>query len=169
MDLSSPQLIHALSTISSDRTDRTVTLDDVDLELRYAPEPGVDVRIRGSDADKPDRAVVVTNFGAAADRPLRYPPELPYLPGVKVSVMAPADRPHAWAMWMLDDVESALAGILAQSEADGWIRADKADDGAFPPGTRTIVLARRGRCRTIMATALGASSAVTLIDGAEGE
>jgi hypothetical protein len=159
-------LVDAISP--SDRTDRTVTVEDMDLELRYAPEPGVDMRIRTSAADEPDQGVVVTNFDAAAERPPSYPPELPYLPGLKVGVMASPGRPGVSAMWlMLEDVESAAAAIRAQSEAAGWVQAYEPDAGPLPPGIRTIVLTRGGRSRTMVVVSLGASSTITLVDAAE--
>jgi DNA-binding transcriptional LysR family regulator len=154
----------------SDRTDRTVAVEDMDFALRYAPEPGVDLRIRTSVADEPDQAVVVTNFDAAAERPPSYPPELPYLPGLKVGVMALPDRPGLSAMWLMpDDVESAAAAIRAQSEAAGWMQSDEPGVGVFRAEIQTIVLTREGWCRTIVVVSLGASSTITLVDAVEGE
>jgi hypothetical protein len=154
---------------SSDRTDRTVTVEDVSLELRYGPEPGVDMRVRASDAAEPD-AVVGTTFEAAPDRPPAYPPAMPYLPGVKVSLMDLPLRAGASATWwMLPDLEAALAEILAQSQAAGWVPGDGGDAGPFPPGPRTIELTRPGQSRTIVAAAFGADSMITVIDNPERE
>lgn len=154
----------------SNRTNRTVTVEDMSFELRYDPEPGVDQRVQVTDAEEPDEAVVVTGFDAAAERPPSYPPEMPYLPGVKVSLMDLPDRPGASATWwMLEDVEAALAGILAQSEAAGWAPADGADEGPITPGVRMIALARPGQGRTIIVASMGAHSMITVMDNAEGE
>lgn len=170
MDRSHPMARALTDAItSSDRTDRTVTVEDMSIELRYAPEPGVDLRIQATDPGEP-AAVVVTEFDAAADRPPSYPPELPHLPGVKVSMMDVPDRAGATATWgMLADVESALAEILAQSEAAGWAPADGSDEGPITPGVRVIALARPGRGRTIIVASVGADSMITVMDNARGE
>jgi hypothetical protein len=172
MDLSRPHPMARAITDAitpSNRTDRTVTVEDMSFDLRYAPEPGVDLRIRGSGAGE-QGTVVATTFDAAFDRPPAYPPELPYLPGVKVSLMDLPERAGASATWwMVADVESALAGILAQSEAAGWAPADGADEGTIAHGVRMIALARPGRGRTIIVASAGADSMITVMDRAEGE
>jgi hypothetical protein len=150
---------------SSDRTDRTVEFEDVSFDLRYALRPGVDVRIQASGAGDPEAAALATIYDAAADRPPSYPPELPFLPGVKASVMDLPERAGASATWgMLPDLEAALAGVLAQSEAAGWTPAEGADEGQITPGVWMIALARPGQGRTIIVASLGADSMITVLD-----
>jgi len=165
MDFRPHPIIQALSDPTK-RTDRTVTLDDVALELRYSPEPGVDLCIRASDPNAPADVVVSTGFEAAAQRPASYPPELPYLPGLKVSVQALPDGRTALVLatwWMVDDADAALAEILAQSAAAGWTEA--AGPCTVPiPGIRTLTLHRPDHQREISIVTLEAHAMIQLID-----
>lgn len=164
MDSSRNPIAPVLSAIESGRTDRTVTLEGTDLHLRYTPEPGIDMRIEGTDPEQPGAAAVSTVFDVAAERPASYPPGLPYLPGLKVSVLDVPDRAFPSAMWLpVDDLEPALAEILAQSEAAGWAESTDSE-GPPPPGLRMLILARPGARRTVIVGTVPGNGTIMVMD-----
>jgi hypothetical protein len=169
MDPSRPHpLFEAISSLfsSPDRIDRKVAVEDAELELRYDPEPGVDYRIRGSDAATPAHRAEATGFQAAEERPETYPPGLPYLPGHKVSVQAlPGSRGAVVATWWIEGAaDGILAEILAQSAASGW--AHDPDGDASPiPSVRMLTFRRPDRQRVITVSDLGERASIQLIDG----
>ncbi|HEY0017113.1 MAG TPA: hypothetical protein VGC13_12370 [Longimicrobium sp.] len=155
------------ANFESDRTDRTVSLMDVDLQLRYAPEPGVEMRVQGLDAGEPVAGAESVLYEGAAERPASYPPGLPFLPGVKVSVSrSPAGpSPVASLMWNVPDAETALADLLAQCAASGWAREPEPDEPLIP-GLRMIHLEREGRERMINVVSIGENAMISLVDSA---
>lgn len=165
MDPSQQQIVQELSALStSDRTDRTATLNGTGLQMRYSPAPGVDMRIEASDPEEPGAVAVSTVFDGGTARPPSYPPELPYLPGLKASITAVPGRGSAPVAWlMVPDVEGAVAQILAQSTAAGWSESAEADD-ELPPGLRTIELIRPGLRRSVIVTSFGDISSIVLAD-----
>lgn len=170
MDPSQQQVMQELSAITPEnRTDRTVTLAGADVRMRYSPEPGVDVRIESSDPDEPGGVVVNTLFESDGDRPPAYPPELPFLPGLKAAVMAAPDRPAPLVTWMMvPDVDAAVAEIVAQSTAGGWTESAEADEPVMP-GLRMIALTRPGQRRSMIVTSFGDHSSIVLSDEPAGE
>jgi hypothetical protein len=170
MDPSQQQIMQELSAINPEnRTDRTVTLAGDDLRLRYSPEPGVDVRIEASDPEEPDAVVANTVYEASAERPAAYPPELPYLPGLKAGVTAVPGRAFPVVTWfMLPDVDAAAAEIVAQSTAAGWTESPE-DDEPVTPGLRMLALTRPGQRRSVIVTSFGDNSTIVLSDEPAGE
>lgn len=156
------------ANFESDRTDRTVSLLDIDLQLRYAPEPGVEMRVQGLDAGEPVAGAESVLYEGAAERPASYPPGLPFLPGVKVSLSRSPAGPSsvAWlAMWNVPDAETALADLLAQCAASGWTREPEPDAPPIP-GLRMIPLEREGRERMINVVPVGENAMISLVDSA---
>ena len=166
----SQSIWQALSAISpSDRTDRTVTANGAEVQMRYAPEPGVDMRVQIADPRDPEAVTVSTTFGTGADRPASYPPELPYLPEHRALVTG--GRQGGWtAVWFVaSGVESVAAEILSQSAAAGWSEAASSEGGMLVPGMRIVELARPGLRRTVMISSFGENGSITLSDEPEGQ
>lgn len=166
----SQSIWQALSAISpSDRTDRTVTVDGAGVQMRYAPEPGVDMRVEVADSKDSDAVTVATTFGAGADRPASYPPELPYLPEHRALVTG--GQKGGWtAVWFVaSGVERVAAEILSQSAAAGWSDAASSEGGMLVPGMRIVELTRPGLRRTVMISSFGENGSITLSDEPEGE
>lgn len=153
------------ANFESDRTDRTVSFLDVDLQLRYAPEPGVEMRVQGLDAGEPVPGVESVVYEGAAERPASYPPGLPFLPGVKVSLSQSPSGPSPVAslMWNVPDAETALADLLAQCAAGGWTREPEPDEPLIP-GLRMIHLQREDRERMINVVSVGENAMISLVD-----
>jgi hypothetical protein len=156
------------ANFDSDRTDRTVSLVDVDLQLRYAPEPGVEMRVQGLDAGEPVAGAESVVYEGAPDRPASYPPGLPFLPGVKVSLSQSPAGPSSVTslMWNVPDAEAALADLLAQCAASGWTREPESDEPLIP-GLRMIHLEREGRERMINIVSIGENAMISLMDDAQ--
>lgn len=163
--MSYPSLLGELSALSSaDRTDRTVTLAGDELRMRYSPEPGIDVRIEGFSGDDPAVSMVSTIFEPGAERPAGYPPQLPYLPGLKASVTAfPDPAPPTVAWFKLPDPGRAAAEILAQSAAAGW--RESSDEGDLvATNVRMIEMTRPGLRRTLIVSSFAGHGTLMLID-----
>ena len=150
-----------------DRTDRSVSLEGVELGLTYDPQPGVELRIEGTDPQDPgEPAAVVTGYAAAAERPASYPPELPYVAGLKVSTMISPDGGSAGATatwWKVSQPDAVLADILAQSAAAGWTESTEPDP-PLPPGIRMISLHRGGERRVVHVASAGENAMIMLLD-----
>lgn len=155
------------ANFESDRTDRTISFLDVDLQLRYAPEPGVEVRVQGLDAGEPVAGTESVLYEAALERPTSYPAGLPFLPGVKVSLLQSPKGPSPVnsLMWNVPDAETALADLLAQCAASGWTREPEPDEPLIP-GLWMIHLEREGRERVINVMSVGEHAMISLVDGA---
>lgn len=163
MDPSRPQeaIPQALldAVLDPDRRDQTVVTGDGELELRFDPEPGVDMRIHAPAAPA---ETTVTTFDGDAARPASYPPELPYLPGIKAMVGGPA---NAWVMWNVTGAEAALTEIYAQSAAAGWTESSEPRDDDPIPGLRTIRFHRPdGVRRDIQIAPVGEGAMISLFD-----
>lgn len=148
--------------LDPERRDQSVVVDGAEVRVEYDPQPGVIQRIHVSEGA---RAMTVTSFDAAAERPAAYPANVPHLPGHKASVNAAAATPEvAWAVtwWAIDDMEAALGEIRAQGAADGWIQED---ESSILPGMRVINFVHPdGRQRMVQATAVGDTSTISLFD-----
>jgi hypothetical protein len=161
--MSQPSLLSELSAISSDRTDRTVTLDGDEMRMRYSPEPGIDLRIEATDPDDPDRVVVATTYEAHAERPAGYPPAMPYLPGLKASVTVfPGGAAMSVAWFAVPDAEAAAAEILAQGAAAGWKSAGSEEMDVA--NVRIIEMTRAGLRRSVIVSSFDGNGTLMLID-----
>lgn len=142
------------------RRDRTVSADGTDFQLRYDPEPGVELRVHATAA--PDETLVVV-YAAATERPPSYPPGMPFLPGTRASLRIPSEDSGVWfAMWNVLDRELALAELFAQSTAAGWTEAGEDDT---VPGLRILHFNHpKGRERTIHVTRLDDHAMISLVD-----
>ncbi len=158
MDPKSPQHVipQALQDAISDpaRRDQTVTVEGNDVQLRFDPEPGVDLRMEFPQA--PD-GMAFTTYRATDERPASYPPGIPFLPGVAASV-AGRDGNASVQWWGVPDVEGALADLRAQCAADGWVEG--AETGIeFLPGFRILNFERAdGMPRVIHVASTGNGS-----------
>lgn len=146
-----------------ERRDQDLTVDGVNVRVRYDPEPGVEQRVHVAQGAK---AMTTTNFAAAVERPASYPADLPYLPGLKASLNG-VDRPDATpavTWWSVPDMDGALAELRAQSAAAGWTEEDPIVPAPLP-GIRMIGLRHPdGRSRRVQATVAGQMSVITLYD-----
>jgi hypothetical protein len=148
------------AVLHSDRRDQTVATPDGELELRFDPGPGVDMRIYAPAAPA---ETAITTYAGDPEPPASYPPELPYLPGIKVMVGEPAAG--AWAMWNVASLEAALAQLRAQSAAAGWTESSEPGGDDPIPGLWMIHLRRRdGVRRAILITPVGVGAMISLFD-----
>jgi hypothetical protein len=157
-------MMQALVAIDpADRTDRTVMMDGVEVRMRYAPEPGVELRSQAMDAGEPVAGTEFVAYEAASGRPASYPPELPYVPGLKVSLWQSPDGASASITWFnVADAESALTDLLAQCAASGWVQV--AGPGFPPiPGMRMIHLQRGDVPRMINVVSMGDTAMISLL------
>lgn len=145
------------------RRDQTVAVDGADFRLQFDPEPGVDMRVEAVEAPDQTRNTI---YHAADERPASYPPELPFLPGVAASVMLFPGGPDAGASatWFnVPDVEGALAGLRAQTAADGWVEGDETGYD-FLPGFRMLSFERAdGIGRMIQVASTGNGTMISLV------
>ncbi len=157
-------IMQALSAIDpADRTDRTVMIDDTEVRMRYAPEPGVEMHVQAMDAGEPVAGTESVTYEAGAERPASYPPELPYVPGLRVWLWQSPDGASASVTWFnVADAESALTDLLAQCAASGWVQV--AGPGLPPiPGMRMIHLQRDDVPRMINVVSTGDAAVISLL------
>jgi hypothetical protein len=165
MDSSNQHAItEALSAIDpADHTDRTVMIDDTEVRMRYAPEPGVELHVQAMDAGEPVAGTEFVGYEAASARPASYPPELPYLPGLTVSLWQSPDGASASCTWFnVADAESALADLLAQCAASGWVQVARTEIQPIP-GMRMIHLQRDGVERMVNVGSTGDAAMISLL------
>jgi hypothetical protein len=148
------------------RRDQTVPVEGDAADVRFDPEPGVDVRVQFPQAPE---GMALTTYKAADERPASYPPALPFLPGVSVSMLALPKKGDAgaWALWGVPDgeVERVLADLRAQSAAGGWVEREESGFD-FLPGFRTLNFeGADGRQRMLQVASGGDGNAmITLLD-----
>lgn len=143
------------------RRDQTVSVEGGEVEVRFDPEPGVDVRMQFPQAPE---GMAFTTYNAADERPASYPPELPFLPGIAATVLAPADGEDAgaWAMWGVPEaeLEGVLDSLRTQSAADGWVEGEESGLG-FLPGLRILSFEQPdGRQRMLQVVSTGGDNAM---------
>ncbi len=165
MDLTGPQFAfaQALSQAVNDpeRQDRIVAVEGTEFQLRFDPEPGVNMTIEGVEAPDETRN---TLFHATDERPASYPPELPFLPGVAASVMG-WNESASVQWWGVPDVEGALAELRARGAEEGW--TEGAETGLdFLPGLRILNFERAdGSQRMVHVTSTGNGTMIQLLQG----
>jgi hypothetical protein len=167
MDPKDPQHVipQALQDAISDpaRRDQTVTVDGTDFRLQFDPEPGVDRRVT---SPQMPGGMPSTTYVAADERAASYPPELPFLPGLAVSVQ---EFPEGMAggasatWWQVAGVEGAVAKLRAQSTADGWLEGAETVLAVIPgfPALRILNFERaKGERRLIHVSPTGSGNTV---------
>lgn len=163
MDLTGPEnaIVQAMrdALLDPPRRDQTVSVEGEEAEVRFDPEPGVDVRVQFPQAPE---GMALTTYKAADERPASYPPELPFLPGVPASVTG-RDGNASVQWWSVPDVEGALAELRAQCAADGWVEG--AETGIeFLPGFRILNFERAdGMTRVIHVVSTGNGTMIQLL------
>lgn len=141
--------------LDPERRDRSVVVDGAEVQVRYDPEPGVERRVHVAEGAE---EMTMTSYEAVAERPASYPPELPFIPGLKVSLQGAG---ATW--WTVPDVDYALAELRAQSTAAGWTESAAPNEMMF--GMRSFDFVRAdGRERSIHVTPFGKGSMIMLHD-----
>ena len=141
--------------LDPERRDRSVVVEGAEVQVRYDPEPGVEQRVHVAEGAE---EMTMTSYEAVAERPASYPPELPFIPGLRVSVQGAG---ATW--WTVPDVDYALAELRAQSTAAGWTESAEPDEMLF--GMRSFDFVRDdGRERSIHVTPFGKGSMIMLHD-----
>ncbi len=143
------------------RRDQIVAVNGNVLQLQFDPEPGVDRRVTSPSMPG---GMPNTTYIAADERAASYPPELPFLPGLAVSVQALPEGMAGGASatwWQVADVEGAVAELRAQSTADGWLEGAETVLAVIPgfPALRILNFERaKGERRLIHVSPTGSGN-----------
>jgi hypothetical protein len=132
--------------------------------VENSPAPGVLQRIRSKNTP-PEESFTANVYGAASERPMGYPADLPFIPDVEVCVteFASGARAQFWTVERGDEVHDT---ILSATKHDGWTPVEA------PPNTPELVtrftslahFGRGDRWRFVMRAVIGNRTAVKLIE-----
>ncbi len=142
------------------RQDRIVAVDGTDVQLRWDPELGVDLQVEAVRAPDQTRQ---TTYHAADERPASYPPDLPFLPGIKATVFVSPGGTATASWWNVADVEGAVVALRGQCAAGGW--QDGTESGIdVLPALRIIRFQRAdGMGRTLQVAPTGNGTMILLV------
>ncbi len=136
------------------------------LRLRKHPAPGIALQAELVVSGVPE--VTVTGYEPSDHPGPGYPADMPFVPGLQVSVMPGPDpsRPTlAW--WGVPDASEVATELVRQLERDGW---EPAGEEALPPpiSVRHITLRRGFEERIILASGAPSAGMVQLLSPRSG-
>jgi hypothetical protein len=156
--------------LSPDRVDRTVVLDGVEVQFEFSPAAEVDVRITTGAVGHSNGEAVVTIYHPSTARPDSFPLDLPFFPGIPVSVWEPKDASSGKrsVTWMsVPDADAAETQILEQCAAEGWVAEGSPLRTPPLPPVRTLVLRHGARIRVVNTSQFGLISTIAFLDTRE--
>ena len=92
-------------------------------------------------------------FEPGPTRPLNYPNDLPFLPGLRTAVLEAPTQSLLWVKWTTSDIDVSLRFLLTELSADSWIETGRRGT-LFGLLDQQIRLERQGRVRTLKASTM---------------
>ena len=115
-------------------------------------DPEVEGRWMSRDPEGPTQ--VVTAYPPRSESPAAYPPELPFVPGVRVWISDMEDRPgRPAARLIVEGAADVLAAVRTAIEREGW-RREPAREFGFPFPGRRVVMRRESQARLLLEASL---------------